>query len=275
MNLIDIDGVRIEVRRIAAPEGASGAAPLVFLHEGLGSVAMWRDWPDQLCAATGRAGVVISRRGYGRSDPVPDVRGEPRMHAGRRSGRLQPDYMHREAWEVLPALLAQLQVQQSGAGGPLGRRHDRPAPRQPPSRDRLRRPGPARDRGRHLDCRHHPGTRGVSERRPARAPRAAFMPTWMAPSGSGTTSGSARTSAPSTSARTAGASRAPLLAIQGVDDPYGTMAQIDEIAARAPQTRLLKLPHCGHSPHREQPEAVNEAIRLFLAGLRQLSVSDS
>ena len=59
---------------------------------------------------------------------------------------------------------------------------------------------------------------------------------------------------------------APLLAIQGVDDPYGTMAQIDEIAANAPQTRLLKLPDCGHSPHRDQPEAVNEAIRQFLAG---------
>ena len=43
---------------------------------------------------------------------------------------------------------------------------------------------------------------------------------------------------------------APLLAIQGVDDPYGTMAQIDEIAAHAPHTRLLKLPDCGHSPHR-------------------------
>jgi pimeloyl-ACP methyl ester carboxylesterase len=60
---------------------------------------------------------------------------------------------------------------------------------------------------------------------------------------------------------------APLLAIQGVDDPYGTMAQIDEIAANAPQARLLKLPGCGHSPHREQPQAVNEAIRQFLTGL--------
>ena len=61
--------------------------------------------------------------------------------------------------------------------------------------------------------------------------------------------------------------RAPLLAIQGVDDPYGTMAQIDAIAAAAPQTRLLKLPACGHSPHRDQPEAVNAAITEFLATL--------
>jgi pimeloyl-ACP methyl ester carboxylesterase len=56
-----------------------------------------------------------------------------------------------------------------------------------------------------------------------------------------------------TSAQSARASPHPLLAIQGVDDPYGTMAQIDEIAAHAPHTRLLKLPDCGHSPHKDQP----------------------
>jgi pimeloyl-ACP methyl ester carboxylesterase len=71
----------------------------------------------------------------------------------------------------------------------------------------------------------------------------------------------------STSARNVGASPRRVLAIQGEDDPYGTMAQIEEIAARAPQTRLLRLPGCGHSPHKDQPEAVNEAIRQFLAGL--------
>jgi pimeloyl-ACP methyl ester carboxylesterase len=71
-------------------------APLVLLHEGLGSVAMWRDFPAQLHAATGRAVWVYSRRGYGLSDAVADVRG---------AGRLPPDYMHTEAWQVLPELL--------------------------------------------------------------------------------------------------------------------------------------------------------------------------
>ena len=102
MNLIQINATALEIRAIAAPAGTPAAAPLVFLHEGLGSVAMWRDWPDQLCASTGRAGLVWSRRGYGRSSPVPDVRG---------SGRLAPDYMHREAREVLPALLARLGIE--------------------------------------------------------------------------------------------------------------------------------------------------------------------
>ena len=58
--------------------------------------------------------------------------------------------------------------------------------------------------------------------------------------------------------------QAPLLAIQGEDDPYGTMAQIDDIAAAVPHAQLLKLPQCGHSPHRDQPEAVARAIADFL-----------
>ena len=89
MRFVDIDGIRLELQHVPVPAGAApAAAPLVFLHEGLGSVALWRDWPARLCAATGRAGWVYSRRGYGRSSPVPDVRG---------AGRLPPDYLHREA----------------------------------------------------------------------------------------------------------------------------------------------------------------------------------
>ena len=63
---------------------------------------MWRDWPGQVCAATGREGIVYSRRGYGRSESIPDVRG---------TGRLAPDYMHREAVDVLPALLEALDIE--------------------------------------------------------------------------------------------------------------------------------------------------------------------
>jgi pimeloyl-ACP methyl ester carboxylesterase len=57
---------------------------------------------------------------------------------------------------------------------------------------------------------------------------------------------------------------APLLAIQGDKDPYGTMAQIDDIASAASHAQLLKLPDCGHSPHRDQPEAVAQAITDFI-----------
>ena len=67
---------------------------LVFLHEGLGSVSMWKDWPQQVCEAAGCRGLVYSRHGYGRSTPL--AAGEKRA----------ADFMHREAEAVLPALLA-------------------------------------------------------------------------------------------------------------------------------------------------------------------------
>jgi pimeloyl-ACP methyl ester carboxylesterase len=109
--LVEIKGVRLETQRIA---GRADLAPIVFLHEGLGSVALWTQrglsWPEAVCAATGRAGLVYSRRGYGQSDPVPDVRAAPGESGGQRTGRLLPDYMHREAWDVLPALLEALQI---------------------------------------------------------------------------------------------------------------------------------------------------------------------
>src|SRR5690349_2690065 len=71
-----------------------GAEPaLVFLHEGLGSVAMWRDFPARVAAATGRRTLVYSRRGYGRSAPLTEAR--------------RPDYMHREALDDLPRLRAE------------------------------------------------------------------------------------------------------------------------------------------------------------------------
>ena len=64
MSLI-VAGGRIEARHIDGPEPT-----LVFLHEGLGSAGLWRDFPDRACAATGRGGFVYSRAGYGASEPT-------------------------------------------------------------------------------------------------------------------------------------------------------------------------------------------------------------
>ena len=83
MRTIPIRNAEIEVDLINVK---STLAPIVFLHEGLGSVAMWRSklgyWPELVCQATGRNGVVYSRRGYGQSSSIADVRG---------ANRLQPD----------------------------------------------------------------------------------------------------------------------------------------------------------------------------------------
>src|SRR5690349_675512 len=91
---VTVQGRRLEVQRIA---GRDPSAPtLVFLHEGLGSVAMWRDFPQAAAAATGCATVVYSRYGYGQSEALR----EPRA----------VDYMHVEALEALPELRERLEI---------------------------------------------------------------------------------------------------------------------------------------------------------------------
>ena len=268
MQQVDIDGVFLEVHHIPVAAGTQpGLAPLVFLHEGLGSVAMWRDWPASLCAATGRAGWVYSRQGYGRSSPVPDVRGEPREHPdGTRSGRLQPDYMHREALEVLPRLLARLGIERPvlvghSDGGTIALIHAAAHPVTAcvvmaphvmvedisvQSIDEARRAFETTDLPDRL-ARYHDDVKVAFWQ---------WNDVWLSPAfrdfdirGE------------------IGGISAPLLAIQGVDDAYGTMAQIDDIARAVPQAQLVKLAACGHSPHRDQPALVNEAITRFLAPL--------
>lgn len=269
MELIDVNGVRLEVQHIAAsPAAARRLAPLVFLHEGLGSVAMWSsrdgDWPAQLCQASGRAGVVYSRRGYGQSDSVPDVRGPSRLHNNQRTGRLLPDYLHVEAWDVLPALLAALRVERPvlvghSDGGTIALLH---ASRHPVTACVVMAP--------------HVMVEAVSVAAIAQA-RTAFV------------SGGLRERLARHHADVDGAFwqwndvwlsdgfrsfdirddcrriEAPVLALQGEDDPYGTMRQIDDIQ---PVTGLIdreKIPNCGHSPHKDQPGAVRDRIAAFLA----------
>ena len=95
MAFADVAGHRIEYERIAVAR--DGRPTLVLLHEGLGSVAMWRDFPGRLAHATGCSAVVYSRHGYGKSDPL----------RGDRAVR----YMHDEALNALPALLDNLGIE--------------------------------------------------------------------------------------------------------------------------------------------------------------------
>jgi pimeloyl-ACP methyl ester carboxylesterase len=233
--------------------GEEAATPLVvFLHEGLGSVSMWRDFPDRLCAAAGCRGLVYSRPGYGRSTPRAA------------DERWAPDFMHRQAWEVLPALLRALAVAASpwllghSDGGSIALLH---AARFPvagcvvmaphilveplsvASIEQARRAyleGNLRERL----ARHHAD------------PDSAFWgwnDIWLDPAFRGWNIEA-----------DLDAITAPLLAIQGLDDEYGTLEQIRGIARRVPQAELLELPACGHSPHRDQPQAVIGAVTAFL-----------
>lgn len=268
MKKLDIDGVLLEVLHIPAPPAAPASqAPLVFLHEGLGSVALWRDWPASLCAATGRAGVVYSRQGYGQSSPVPDVRGAPReLPHGQRAGRLQPDYMHREALQVLPRLLAQLGIERPVLVGHsdgatialIHAAHHRlaacvvMAPHvmvedlSVQSIDQARRDYEAPDsRLRSGLARYHADVDVAFWQ---------WNDVWLSPAFRGFDIRS--------ECRGIGA---PMLAIQGLDDQYGTLAQVHDLHRAVPHARVLELADCGHSPHRDQPAAVNAAVASFLS----------
>jgi pimeloyl-ACP methyl ester carboxylesterase len=256
MEWIQAGGARLELQRI---EGLAGgpAEPIIFLHEGLGSVAMWRDWPVRLCAATRRPGLVYSRRGYGQSDPVPDVRG---------AGRLRPDYMHREALEVLPQLLQQLGVERPvllghSDGGTIALLH---AAHFPVHACVVMAPHVIVE---DISVRSITQARAAFEsgdlrERLARYHRdvdCAFWQwndIWLSPE--------FRSFDIRPECRRIAA---PVLALQGEDDPYGTLQQIRDIAPTSGLLRSETLPRCGHSPHRDQPERTTELIAGFLAGL--------
>lgn len=255
MDKLQVKGTGIEVQRLA---GAAGRppAPIIFLHEGLGSVAMWRDWPRHVCDETGRAGIVYSRRGYGQSDSIPDVRGQ---------GRLGPDYMHREAWEELPALLAALDTQfpvllGHSDGATIALLY---ASRFPVTACIAMAP--------HVIV-EDVSVQSITQAREAyvsgdlreRLKRyhadvdCAFWQwndIWLSPA--------FRDFDIRAECRRI---QAPLLAIQGEDDPYGTLRQVHEIAPGGRYEQLV-LPQCGHSPHRDQPDRTRQRIAQFLADL--------
>ena len=251
MALLQINQTSLEVEFI---EGPAGPAPIVFLHEGLGSVAMWRDWPAQVCKAAGRAGMVYSRLGYGRSQAIPDVRG---------ANRRQADYMQREALDVLPALLQACGIERPvllghSDGATIALLH---ASRFPVSACIVMAP--------HVMV-EEVALRAIEQARTAWEstdlaqrlgryhddPTCAFRQwndVWLSPA--------FRDFDIRAECRRI---TAPLLAIQGVNDEYGTLAQLDEVAAAAPQTRRLILADCGHSPQRDQSAAVLTAVVDFL-----------
>ena len=256
-HLIDLDWagrpVHIECQWVG--DAASPRPPLVFLHEGLGSVSMWRDFPARLCQALVRRGLVYSRPGYGRSTPrAPDE-------------RWGLDFMHRQADELLPALLAALGVGARYAlfghsdGGSIALLHAAHRPQRVEaavvlaphilveafglaSIRQARQQYQGGDLRQRL-ARHHDDVDSAFY---------GWNDIWLAPE---FPRWDIRAELPTI--------QCPVLAIQGVDDVYGSMAQIDGIAAAVPGTALLKLPACGHSPHRDQPEAVIAACQDFFA----------
>jgi len=94
MAFASIEGRRIEYRMI--PGDALAQPTLVFLHEGLGCVGLWRDFPDKIAARLGARALIYSRFGYGQSDGL--------------LAKRTPRFMHEEGLKVLPDLLDQLGI---------------------------------------------------------------------------------------------------------------------------------------------------------------------
>lgn len=274
MPCLTIHATSLEVQHIP---GNPALAPIVFLHEGLGSVAMWRDFPAQLCTATARAGLVYSRRGYGQSDPVPEVRGAAHTQHGQSAGRLLPDYMHHEAWDVLPALLAACGIERPvllghSDGASIALLY---ASRYPTTACIAMAP--------HLfvediSLRSIAAARVAYETTDLRSKLARFHAdvdcafwqwndVWL--------SEAFRSfNIVAECERIA----CPLLAIQGTDDAYGTLAQVTALATqnihkielqpnKTGRKQLLILEQCGHSPHKDQAEKVSAAVGQFLRNL--------
>lgn len=241
--------LRLEVQWVGDPHSATPT--IVFLHEGLGSVAMWKDFPARFCTDHGFRGLLYSRYGYGRSTPKPV------------DERWTPAFMHAQAHDVLPALLAQLGIVRPwlfghSDGGSIAllhaARHDVTgivvvAPHLFVEEVSIRSIEAAREAYETTDLR-------ARLARYHDDPDSAFRgwnDIWLDPA-----FGAWNIQAELASIR------CPVLAVQGVDDEYGTLAQIRGIAAMLPKTRLLEIPKCGHSPHRDQPEQLADAAAGFI-----------
>lgn len=253
MKHIVVNGLRLEYRDI--PAATADRPPLLMLHEGLGCVAMWRDFPQQVAVATGCRVIVWSRAGYGGSAPYSAVR--------------TPRYMHDEALEALPALLAALQIERpvllghsdggsialifAGAFPEVPRGVIVMAPHEFVEEETLagilaaKTAWTATDWPQKLGRYHADAARVFSD----------WNESWLSPL---FRDWNIEEYLP--------AIRCPVLAIQGEDDEYATMRQIDVIAEAVPGTQLLKLPACGHTPQRDQPAVVLAATVRFIAALQ-------
>lgn len=248
MPFLEVAGVDLHYELL---RGDAERGWLVFLHEGLGSVELWREFPAAVAALTERPALIYSRQGHGQSEPVSDSR--------------PARFMHDEALTVLPVLLDRLSIDQPlfvghSDGASIGLIHagtgERPIagmvalaphvfvePRSVKGIEAARKDFADSDLEERM-AKYH---------RDPRRTFYAWYDVWMSPEFrdwniEGVLAGI----------------DAPLLLIQGADDEYGTMAQIEAVArgVSGPVERLW-LDDCGHSPHLDRPQEVIEATVAF------------
>lgn len=258
MQTVYIQGLGLEFVRLAPARRRAAAPPIVFLHEGLGSVSQWRDFPQIVADACGCEAVVYSRQGHGGSAPATESRDRW--------------YLHHEAVDVLPLLIDALELERPLLFGhsdgatiallcagetstPLaglviaaphvlveditiaGIRRTVAAWHATDLRQRL--------------ARHH-CAKNVD------AVFAAWHGIWLDPA---FRDWNVESCLPAISC--------PVLALQGEDDEYTTLAQFDRIVGHIRDVTPIRMAGCGHSPHRDQSQAVIDATRAFVAGLSE------
>ena len=234
--------------------GSEGGEPtLVFLHEGLGSIRQWRDFPSKVASATGGRALVYDRYGYGQSDLLQEARRDVR-------------FMHHEALGALPSLLSNLGIENpilvghsdgasialihAGAGHAV-RGVVALAPHVFIEEVCLHSIKRAKETFETTDLPEKLGR----YHRDVRKTFYGWADVWLDP----------QFERWDIREEYLPGVRCPVLAIQGYDDEYGSMAQLDEIKRRvAGPCELVKLRDCGHSPFRDQPEMVLSSVSSFL-----------
>jgi pimeloyl-ACP methyl ester carboxylesterase len=253
MPFATVAGRRIEYRMIP---GDAARITLVFLHEGLGSAALWRDFPDKVAARLGCRALVYSRFGYGQSDDL--------------QGKRTIGFMHEEALTFLPQLLDQLAIVRPllvghSDGASIALIHAAASGR-PVAGLALMAPHVFVEAVTVASIARIRETYRTTDLRARLAKYHAHVDdaflgwadTWLRPE---FLAWSIEDLVPAVTQ--------PMLLIQGRDDEYGTLEQLDRITARAqaPLSRLV-LEACGHSPQRDQPAAVLDAIVDLCDGVR-------
>lgn len=252
MSFTVVGGHRLEYAWHGPPR--SDTTPIVMLHEGLGSVALWRDFPQRLADATRHRVLAYSRLGYGQSAAL--------------DGPHDVDFMHLEALATLPALLDALGVKEPilfghSDGGSIALIHAARAGRPVTAVvalaphifvERYGLDSIAAARRAYLDgdlrpklARYHDDVDSAFW---------GWNDVWLHPD---FVTWNIEPLLPDVAC--------PVLAIQGSDDEYGTLEQIDRLQHGVRGAQRLELADCGHSPHRDQPDAVLSAVKTFLEKL--------
>lgn len=246
--------VEVEYQWLAPARGDGSGPVIVFLHEGLGSIAMWKDFPQQVCDATGLRALVYSRPAYGWSTPR------------EADERWQPDFMHRQAHEVLPELRRALNLEAPiwllghSDGGSIALLHAARFPASVAGAVLLAPHVMVEDISIESIAKAAQAyaTTGLRERlsryhADVDSAFGGWSGIWLDP---GFRQWNIEHEASQLSV--------PTLAIQGVNDEYGSLEQIRRIARHGRDVALLELPECGHSPHRDQATQVIIAVRNFM-----------